>query len=171
MTHLKRLIFMIAISLILTPLSYADMGPEIATKVKKKYAAKPCATPHRHHHHHKHHHPDLCSYNCCEIKVDDQEIDRSYCLQVSGALPVDALYYEYYRQQALEFAIADREEAARLCKACPETAKAFISCARLIEYSWRHVDAVDFVPCDPCGEDKFLSQCHEHHPYHYRYNG
>lgn len=161
MIHIKKLAFVLGISALFASSPYADGMIEEA-KPKAKSAAKPCAVPKRHHHH-KHHHPDLCSVNCCEIKVDQDEIDRSYCLQVSGTLPVDVLYYERYRQEALEWAIEKREEAARLCKGCPEDAKAYISCARYIEYSWRHVDSIDFVPCDPCGEDRFLNSCHHDH--------
>ena len=153
MTHINRWALTLGITLLITSLASADMGPEHPKpQVAPEAGSKPCVI----HHHHMYQPSTLCRLNCCELKVDQKEIDRSYNLQVSGELPADALYYEYYRQQALEWAVEKRENAARLCLACPEEAIAFISCARYIEYSWRHIDSVDFVPCDPCGEDRYL---------------
>jgi hypothetical protein len=165
MTRINRWIFTLGITLLLTPLASADMGPgQSKPRVASEAAAKPRVIPRRHHYPHTYHPSTLCRLNCCELKVDQDEIDRSYNLQVSGELTVDWLFYEHYRQEALEWAVEMRKDAARACLACPEEAVGFIWCARYMEYNWRHIDAVDFVPCDPCGEDLYLMRnfdpCH-----------
>jgi hypothetical protein len=162
MTHLLRLAFVLGISMLVSPVVNADMGPDCAPQKRVVQHKKNVHCPTRHH---MRCHKPACAIDCCEITVNNKDIKNSEILRDSGSLHADTLYYEYVRAQALNLAVKKRMQAAELCKRCPAEAQELICEARHLEFNWRRIEGCDFSPINPC-EVKHHHHHHGHHHHH-----